>query len=140
MEVAGEMQVDVFHRNDLRITAARSTPLHAETGAQRRLAQAHHRLLADAVEAVAQAHRCCRLAFAGRRRADRRHQNELPVLLGRKTVDIVKMHLRLGMAIGDEILLRDAQGLPDLHDRLHFCFAGDLDVALYRGHGRVILP
>ena len=82
VEVAGEMQVDVFHRNDLRIAAARRTALHAKARTKRRFAQAHHGLLADAVEAIAQANRRCRLAFARRRRADRRHQNELAVLLG----------------------------------------------------------
>ena len=81
VEVAGEMQVDVFHRHDLGIAAARRTALHAEAGPERRFAQADHGLLADAVEAIAQADRGRRLAFAGGRRADGRHQDELAVLL-----------------------------------------------------------
>ena len=47
-EVAGEMQVDVLHRHDLRVAAAGGAALHAEHRAQRRLAQADQRLLADA--------------------------------------------------------------------------------------------
>ena len=45
----------------------------------RRLAQANHRLLADAVERIAQAHRGCGLAFAGGRRRDRRDQHQFAV-------------------------------------------------------------
>src|SRR5437773_432600 len=52
VKVAGEMQVDIFHRHDLRIAAAGCTALHAEAGAERGLAQANHRLLADPVEAA----------------------------------------------------------------------------------------
>jgi hypothetical protein len=140
VEIAGKMQVDVFHGNDLGIAAARCTALHAKTRTKRRFAQTHHGLLANAIETVTQTNRCCGLAFARRRWIDRRHQNELAVLLGRKAADIIEMHLRFGVAIGDEVLLRNPQGLSNLHDRLHFCFAGDLNVALYRGHGQVILP
>ena len=47
-EVAGEVQVDVLHRHDLRVAAAGRAALHAEHRAQRRLAQADHRPLAHA--------------------------------------------------------------------------------------------
>ena len=65
-EVAGEMQVDVLHRHHLRVAAAGGAALHAEHRAERGLAQADHRLLADVVERVAQAHRGGGLAFARR--------------------------------------------------------------------------
>ena len=57
MEVAGEMQVDVLHRHDLRVTAAGGAAFHAEAGPQRRLAQADGRALAEADERVAQTDR-----------------------------------------------------------------------------------
>ena len=47
MEIAGEMEVDVLHRHDLRVAAAGSAALHAEAGAEARLAHADERLLAD---------------------------------------------------------------------------------------------
>jgi hypothetical protein len=40
MEIAGEMQIDVLHGDDLRIAAAGGSALDAEHGAERRLAQA----------------------------------------------------------------------------------------------------
>ena len=70
VEVAGEVQVDVFHRHHLRVAAAGRAALHAEHRAEARLAQADHRLLADAVQRIAQADGRRGLALAGRRRAD----------------------------------------------------------------------
>jgi hypothetical protein len=52
MEIAGEMQVDVFHRHDLRKAAARRRRPSSEDRTERGLAQTHRRLLADPVEAV----------------------------------------------------------------------------------------
>ena len=41
MEVAGKVQVDVLHGDDLGPTAAGGTALYAKDGAERRLAQGH---------------------------------------------------------------------------------------------------
>ena len=134
MEIAGEVEVDVFHRHDLGIAAAGRAALHAEARAEGWLAQGDHGLLADAIEAVAQANGRRRLALAGGRRIDRRDQDELPSFLEFEACEIVETHLGFGMAVGDQVLLRNAQLLADLHDRLHFGFARDLDVA-FDGHG-----
>ena len=77
VEVAGEVEVDVLHGHDLGIAAAGGAALHAEAGPQRRLAQADRGLLADAVQAVAQADAGGGLAFAGRRGRDGRDQHQL---------------------------------------------------------------
>ena len=69
VEVAGEMEIDVLHRHDLGIAAAGRAALHAEAGAEDRLAHADDRLLADAVQRIAEPDRGRGLAFAGRRRA-----------------------------------------------------------------------
>ena len=44
VDVAGEVQVDVVGRHHLRAAAARAAALHAEIGAERRLAQRRRRL------------------------------------------------------------------------------------------------
>ena len=134
VEVTREVEVDVLHRNDLGIAAAGRATLHAEAGAEGRLAQRHHGSSADAVEAVAKANRRRRLAFAGRRRVDGGDEDELAVRLGLQAVDVGERHLGLGVAIGDQVLLGDAEALADLHDRLHFRLAGNFDIALHRGH------
>ncbi len=68
VEVAGEVEVDVLHGDDLGVAAAGRAALDAEAGAERGLAQAAHGFLADAVEAVREADGGRRLALAGRRR------------------------------------------------------------------------
>ena len=84
VEIAGEMEVDVLHRDHLRIAATGRAALHAEGRSERRLAQAEHRLLADEVERVGEADRRGRLAFARRRRRNRGDQDQLAVLLVRR--------------------------------------------------------
>jgi hypothetical protein len=79
VEVAGEVEVDVLHRHDLGITTAGGAALHAERRPERGLAQAQHRLLADVVERIGQAHRCGGLALAGWRWRDGGDQDQLAV-------------------------------------------------------------
>jgi len=49
MEITCEVQVHVFHWDNLRVTAPRSPTFHAEVRAQRRFANTNHRVLADVV-------------------------------------------------------------------------------------------
>ena len=134
VEVAGEMQVDVFHRHDLGVTAAGSAALHAERRAKRRLAQAQHRFLADVIERIGEADRGRGLALARRRRGDRRHQDQLAVGLVLQGLDVVHRDLGLVVAVGIEVLRRDAQFFfGQLHDRPLRGFLGDLDVGLRIG-------
>ena len=129
VEVTGEMEVDVFHRHDLGVTAAGSATLHAEAGPEARLAQADDRLLADLVETVAEADRGRGLAFAGRGRVDRRHQDQLAVLLALQRLDVIHRDLGLGMAEGQQMVFLDAKFARNFADRLHFGFARDFDIA-----------
>src|SRR5271155_4123014 len=77
MKVASEMEVDLVHRRDLSVTSARRASLQAEARPERGLAQADDRLLADAVERIAEADGGRRLALARRGGGDRGHKNEL---------------------------------------------------------------
>ena len=118
VEVAGEVQIDVFHRNDLRVAAAGGAALHAEGGPERRLAQAQHRLLADVVERVGEADRRGGLAFARRRWRDRGHQDQLAAFLVLERFHVIHRHFGLVVAIGLEVFGGDAELLlGDLYDR-----------------------
>ncbi len=79
MEIAGEVQVDVLHRHDLRITAAGGAAFDAERRAERRLADAQHCFFADVIERIGQAHGRRGLAFARRSRVDGGDQDQLAV-------------------------------------------------------------
>ena len=141
-EVAGEVEVDVLHRHDLRVAAAGRAALHAEDRAERGLAQADDRFLADAVQRIAEPDRHRRLAFARRSGGDGGDEDQLAVLLALELRAVVERDLGLVMAEGLEMLLRDAEPLfRERDDRLHLRVLGDLDVAersgasLGRRHG-----
>ena len=78
VEVAGEVEVDVDHRRDLRAAAAGRAALHPEARTQRRLAQREHRAATGPVQPVGEADRRRRLPLAGRSRVDRGDEDQLP--------------------------------------------------------------
>ena len=132
MEIAGEMQVDLVHRHDLRKAAAGRAALHAEAGAERGLAQADDGLFADPVERVAQAHRRRGLAFAGRRRIDRGDEDQLAVGLVGEAVDEIIFDLGDQAAIGMQRRLGNADFGADGGDGRELGGPRDFNVGLHR--------
>ena len=133
VEVAGEVQVDVFHRNDLRMAATGSAPLHAEHRPQRGFAQGDHRAFTDAVEGIAQADGGGGLAFTGRRRADGRDQHQFAV---RAVLSVEPCQVDLGLVVAIRLqgFGRNAQPvLCQQEDGPQRCRLRDLDVR--QGHG-----
>ena len=120
MEIAGEMQVDVFHRHDLRVAAAGGAALHPEAGAERGLANADDGLLADGIERIAETDRGRGLAFAGRGRGDGGDEDQLAVGPLRERGDVVERDLGLVMPVRRQVFGRNAELLGrDLEDRPH---------------------
>ncbi len=129
VNIAGEMEVDLLHRQGLGIAAAGGAALDAEARAHARLAQAHHRLLAEAVERIAEPDRRRRLAFAGRGRGDRGDEDQPGLRPIRQRAQIVERDLGLVFAVGLDRVGRDAELLRgDLADRAHCRLLGDRDV------------
>lgn len=64
VEVAREVQVDGFHRKDLRVAAAGSAALHAEDRAEGRFAKGEYGLLAELLETLGEGDRRGGLAGA----------------------------------------------------------------------------
>ena len=83
VEVAGKVQVDILHGDDLSPTAAGSTALNAKDGAERRLAQGHGTLDAATTQAIGQTDGRGGLALARRRWVDSGHEDELGLVIGR---------------------------------------------------------
>ena len=79
MHVTGEVQVDLFHRNNLGIAAAGRAALEAENRAQGWFTQACHDILVDFGQSVGQADGCGGFAFAGFGRGDGRHEDQFAV-------------------------------------------------------------
>src|SRR5215469_531666 len=100
------------------IPTPRRAPLHAEARAQARFANAQHRLLADLLKRVGQSHGGRRLALPGRRRRDRRDEDQLAIRPVLESGDIVERDLGLVMPIGLEMLSFDPELVAaDLYDR-----------------------
>ena len=133
VEVTGEVQVDVFHGDDLRVTAAGRSTLDAEAGSEARLTQADHGLLADGIQTVAQAHRCGGLTLAGRRGVDGRHQHQLARLAGGQRLDRVQRQLGLVRAVLQQLVAADADLGRNVFDGTHLGFACDLDITQWHG-------
>ena len=81
VEVAGEVEVDLVHRDDLGVAAARRAALHAEHRAETRLADADHDLLAEPAQRLAHADRDGALPFAGGRGIDPGDEHEAALRL-----------------------------------------------------------
>ena len=128
VEVAGEMQVDVGHRHDLRLAATGGAALLAKARSETGLAERDRRLLAEAVEGIAQADRGRGLALASLGRADRRHQDELARLAALQGLDERGIELRLVPAIGLQRIARYAQPRRDIDHRLLDCAPRDLNI------------
>jgi hypothetical protein len=132
VEVAGEVEVDILHRDYLCVAAAGRTAFDAEARTERRLAQRAHCLFADKIEGVGQTNRRRGLALAGWRRIDRGDEDQLAVFFVLQRLDVFHRDLGLVMAVGLKVLRRDAKSLLcDIHDALRFCGLGDFNIGLW---------
>ena len=132
MEVAGKVEVDVLHRDNLGVAAASRAPLDAEDGPQRRLPQGDNRILAKAAHAVRQTHRGGGLAFARRGWIDGGHQNQFSIGAVRPVVQQLQIDLGLVFSVVLQVFLVHTghgcnvpnglyrTGLCDFNIRLHF--------------------
>ena len=131
VEIAREMQIDLLHRNDLRITTTSRTTLHAEAWAERRLAKADCRLLADPVQAIAQTNCRRRLAFTCRRRVDRRYKDQLAVLLLFERRNVIEIDLGDATTIRLDRTCWDRKLVCNFLNGTKCCFARNFDVAFH---------
>ena len=129
MDVAGEVEVQVLHRDELRVPAAGGAALDAEDRPQRRLAQGEHGVDADRVHRLGQADRGDGLAFAERRRGDRGDVDDLAVGLALEALEQGHVvDLGLVAAVELQLLFEDPDLRRDLRDGLHGRRLGDVDV------------
>ena len=133
VDVAGEVQVEVLHRDDLRHAAARGAALDAEHRPERGLAQAGDRALADDAEALRQPDQRRRLALAGLGRRHARHAHELAVGRLVHALEHAEIDLRLVAPVGLELLVLEPDFFGDLLDRLEDRVLCDLEAALHDG-------
>ena len=76
VEVTGEVQVNIFHRNYLRVTATSSATFNAHARTEGRFTQCYDNAFVDFSQALCQANGSSRFAFASRSRSDCSYKNQ----------------------------------------------------------------
>ena len=127
VDIAGEVQVNVLHRVDLRPASAAGAALYAEHRTERRLTHGDHRVFAYAAQPVGKADGRGRLALAGGRRRDGRDEDELTLVL-RVLIQQGQIDLRLVPAVLFKIFIFNAEPVRDLRYGEHFAGLGDFYV------------
>ena len=80
VEITGEMEIDIFHRNNLGISSACRTALDSENGSERRLTQSNNGVLAESSQTVGKTDGRCGFALACRGWCNCGYKNEFAVL------------------------------------------------------------
>ena len=128
VDVAGEVEVDVFHRDDLTVAAARRAAFDAEYRAQGGFPQGQHSLFAEPVHSLRQADRHGGLAFAGRSRVDGRDKDELAVLFVRQSGEEVLVQFGFVFAVKLNFVLPYPPFGGQVGYFFHLTALGDLNV------------
>ena len=132
VQVAGEVEVQVLHRDDLRVAAAGSAALDPEHRPERRLAEREHRPAAELAEPLRERDGRRRLALARRCRRDRGDVDDLPVRAVCEPLEDGEIDLRLVPPVELELVRLDAGLLCDVRDRAERCFLRDLEARAHR--------
>ena len=128
VDVAGEVKVDVLHRDDLRVAAARRAAFDAEDRAQRGFPQCQHGLLAKPVHGLRQAYRHGGLAFPGRRRVDSRDKDKFAVFFVFQSREEILVQFGFVFAVKFQFVLPYSPFGGQVGYFLHFTALGDLNV------------
>ncbi len=134
VNVAGEMEIELLHRNDLAVAAARRAALDAERRALAGLANAREHFLPQMrAQRLAEADGGGGLALAQRSGRDRGHHDVFSVGRILQPVANRKMHFGFGLAVEIQLLGKNAGFGGDLVDGKRRGSLRDFDIA---GHTR----
>ena len=131
MKITRKMKVQIFHRNNLRITAAGSTALDSEARSEGRLAESDHGLLAELTKCLAEADSRSSLSFPCGSRIDGSHKDQLALRLSFKRLQKIIRKLRLVLAVQFQIIHVDVKFFRYFPDGLQSCFLCDLNIGLH---------
>ena len=131
VKVAGEVEVDVLHRDHLRVAAARCPSLHAEHRPHARLAHAEHGILAESTHCLRETHERRALSLAGRGRIDAGDEHE-PSLRG--ALGHLEIYLRLVLAVEIQLVRPESEIGCDIDDGAKLRVLRDLDIGRNSSH------
>ncbi len=129
VEIACEVQIDVLHRYDLRVTPARRAAFNAEHRPERRLAESGDNVFAYPFKSVGKPYRGGCFTLSRGRGRDCRHENEFtfPFFVFK----IRKVYFRLVFSVIFHAILVDSEFRGDFGDFFHFTFARDFYVGFH---------
>ena len=127
VDVAGEVEVDVLHRQHLAVAATGAAALDAEDRSQGGLPDGHRGAHADAVEPLGQPDRGGGLALAERRRRDGRDDDLPAVRPVGQTIEDLEADLGLVAAVQLDLVGQEPQLGGDVGDRTQRGVLGDLE-------------
>ena len=136
VQVAGEVEVQVFHGHDLRVAASGRASLDPEHRTQRGLAQAQDRLAPEHAETLGQRDRRRRLALARGRRRDRRDVDQLGIGAVGQPIDDREVDLRLVAAVRLDLVVLEPELVRDVEDRPQGRGLRDLEAGGHHGRHR----
>ncbi|GFZ51903.1 hypothetical protein JCM24511_09672 [Saitozyma sp. JCM 24511] len=129
VDVAGEMEVELGHRDDLRVATTGGAALDAERRALGRLTNTGNGVLLEVrAKSLSETDGGGRLALAKRRRGDTRHDDVLSVELVLEPVEDRKLDLCLESSVALELVGLDSHLLGDGRNELGLLRDGDLNV------------
>ena len=130
VDVAGQMEIELLHRNDLAVAAARRAALDAERRTLAGLANAGEHFLAQVrAQRLAEADGGGGLAFAQRRGRDRGHHDVFAVRRILQPVANREMHFGFGLAVELQFFGKNAGFGRDLVDGKRRGGLRDFDIA-----------
>ncbi len=131
MQVAGEVQVDVPHGIDLRITAAGGAPFDAEDGPERGLAQSPHDLLVQLAQGLHQPDGGDGLSLPGLGGGYGGHQHQLAIAAAIVAAEDGQRHLGRVATEWYQVRLVDPDLGGDIADAAALRLLCDLDVRFH---------
>ena len=131
MEIPGEMQVQILHRHNLRITAACRSALDPEAGSKRRLTERDDRVFPKLCHGLSQSDGSGRLALSRGGRVDGCHKDQLSVLVVLYLLPEVIGKLCFVFSVKLQILFLDPRFFCNLCNGQHCRFLCNLNICLH---------
>ena len=128
VEIPGEMQIDIFHRQHLRITAAGRPTLHAKAGTKGWFAQADHGARAERIQRITKTNGGGGFALTSRGWVDAGDQHQGAIRAVCLGADEIQPDLGLVFAVGFQRIGRNAGPRGDIRNRLQRRGARDIKI------------
>ena len=129
VNIAGEMQIEIFHRNDLAVAAARCAAFDVKSRTHAGLADAGHHAFSKMCSQALNEPKCCsRLSLTQRSRRDCGDIDIFALRPGFQILENVQVNLGFILSVKIEIIFGQSNFLRNGQNRLQFCLLSDIDI------------